>query len=327
MVQLLAGFQISQALYAAAVLGVADHLSAGPVPVEVLAGQAGAHAPSLRRLLRTLAGAGVFTEPEPGVFGLTPLGQTLTRTRPGSMRDLAIMWMETHYAPFGELVHTVRTGQPAAGHLYGQPFFAWLAGQPEQAARFTSAMADLTDGIKAAASPSLPLDGAQTVVDVGGADGAMLAAVLTAHPGLQGVLFDLPRVVAEAPKALAERGVADRVECVGGDFFDSVPAGADTYLVSFVLHDWPDDEARRILANIAAAGGPGARLMMVEFVVPPGDTPHMSKMIDLTMLGMLAGQERAEDQWHDLLSTAGFAGIGIRETGTPLSVIHATVAG
>jgi hypothetical protein len=269
----------------------------------------------------------VFTEPEPGVFGLTPLGQTLTRTRPGSMRDLAIMWMETHYAPFGELVHTVRTGQPAAGHLYGQPFFAWLAGQPEQAARFTSAMADLTDGIKAAAIPSLPLDGAQTVVDVGGADGAMLAAVLTAHPGLQGVLFDLPRVVAEAPKALAERGVADRVECVGGDFFDSVPAGADTYLVSFVLHDWPDDEARRILANIAAAGGPGARLMMVEFVVPPGDTPHMSKMIDLTMLGMLAGQERAEDQWHDLLSTAGFTGIGIRETGTPLSVIHATVAG
>jgi O-methyltransferase domain/Dimerisation domain len=327
MVQLLAGFQISQALYAAAVLGVADHLSAGPVPVGLLAGQAGAHAPSLRRLLRTLAGAGVFTEPEPGVFGLTPLGQTLTRTQPGSMRDLAIMWMETHYAPFGELLHTVRTGQPAAGRLYGQPFFAWLAGQPEQAARFTSAMANLTDGIKAAAIPSLPLDGAQTVVDVGGADGAMLAAILTARPGLRGVLFDLPHVVAEAPKALAERGVADRVECVGGDFFDSVPAGADTYLVSFVLHDWPDDEARRILANIAAAGGPGARLVMVEFVVPPGDTPHMSKMIDLTMLGMLAGQERAEDQWHDLLSTAGFTGIGIGETGTPLSVIHATAAG
>jgi hypothetical protein len=169
MVQLLAGFQISQALYAAAVLGVADHLTAGPAPVEVLAGQAGAHAPSLARLLRTLASAGVFTEPEPGVFGLTPLGQTLTRTQPGSMRDLAIMWMETHYAPFGELVHTIRTGQPAAEHLYGQPFFGWLSGQPEQAARFTGAMANLTDGIKAAAIPSLPLDGARTVVDVGGA--------------------------------------------------------------------------------------------------------------------------------------------------------------
>lgn len=327
MVQLLAGFQISQALYAAAVLGVADHLTAGPAPVEVLAGRAGAHAPSLRRLLRTLASAGVFTEPEPGVFGLTPLGHTLTTGQPGSMRDLAIMWMETHYAPFGQLAHTIRTGQPAAGQVYGQPFFDWLAGQPEQAARFTGAMANLTDGIKAAAIPSLPLDGARTVVDVGGADGAMLAAVLSGRPGLRGVLFDRPHVIADAPKALAERGVADRVECVGGDFFASVPAGADSYLVCFVLHDWPDDQARQILANIAAAGGPGARVMMIEFVVPPGDTPHMSKMIDLTMLGMLAGQERAEDQWHDLLSAAGFTGIGIRETGTPLSVIHATVAG
>src|SRR6185437_768830 len=114
----------------------------------------------------------------------TPLGQTLTRTQPGSMRDLAIMWMETHYAPFGELVHTIRTGQPAAEHLYGQPFFGWLAGQPGQAARFTGAMANLTDGIKAAAIPSLPLDGARTVVDVGGADGAMLAAILPGRPGL-----------------------------------------------------------------------------------------------------------------------------------------------
>src|SRR5690242_10066058 len=139
-------------------------LPAGPAGVEVLAGQSGAHAPSLARLLRTLASAGVFTEPEPGVFGLTPLGQTLTRTQPGSMRDLAIMWMETHYAPFGELVHTIRTGQPAAEHLYGQPFFGWLSGQPEQAARFTGAMANLTDGIKAAAIPSLPLDGARTLV-------------------------------------------------------------------------------------------------------------------------------------------------------------------
>jgi hypothetical protein len=164
-------------------------------------------------------------------------------------------------------------------------------------------------------------------VDVGGADGAMLAAILAERPGLHGVLFDLPHVVADAPKALAERGVADRVECVGGDFFTSVPSGADSYLVSFVLHDWPDGQARRILENIAAAGGSGARLMMIEFVVPPGDTPHMAKMIDLTMLGMLVGQERAEDQWHDLLSTAGFTGIDIRETGTPLSVIHATVAG
>jgi hypothetical protein len=325
MVQMLAGFQISQALYAAAVLGVADLMAAGPVPARVLSEQAGAHPPSLLRLLRTLASAGVFTEPEPGVFALTPLGGTLTRSQPGSMRDLAIMWMETHYAPFGELLHAVRSGEPAADHLYGQPFFSWLSGQPEQATRFTGAMANLTSGIKNAAVPFLPLDGARTIVDVGGADGTMLAAILSGRPGLRGILFDLPHVVADAPKTLAGNGVADRVVCMGGDFFESVPSGADSYLLSFVIHDWPDEVARRILANIAAAGGSGARLMMIEFVVPPGDTPHMSKMIDLTMLGMLAGRERPEEDWHELLASAGFTGISVLPTGTPLSVIHATV--
>src|SRR5215469_12961485 len=170
MVLLLGGFRISQALYAAAVLGVADQLVAGPVLAEVLAERAGAHAPSLYRLLRTLASVGVFTEPEPGVFALTPLGQTLTSGQPGSMRDVAIFWMETHYAPFAELLHTIRTGQPATEHLYGQPWFAWLADHPQQASRFVGAMANLT-GLKTAAIAALPLDGIQTIVDVGGADG------------------------------------------------------------------------------------------------------------------------------------------------------------
>ena len=147
MVELLGGFRVSQALYAAAALGIADQLVAGPAPAEALAGQVGAHAPSLHRLLRTLASVGVFTEPEPGVFALTPLGQTLTSGQPGSMRDLAIMFMETHYAPFAELLHSIRTGQPAAEHLYGQPFFTWLSHHPEQASRFTGAMANMTGGV------------------------------------------------------------------------------------------------------------------------------------------------------------------------------------
>ena len=183
MVELLGGFRISQALYAAAALGVADQLVAGPAPVKALAERAGAHAPSLHRLLRTLASVGVFTEPQPGVFALTPLGQTLTSSQPGSMRDLAIMWMETHYAPFAELIHAVRTGRPAAEHLYGEPFFAWLSHHPEQASRFTGAMANLTSGgFKSAAIASLPLDGTRTIVDVGGADGTVLATILAAHP-------------------------------------------------------------------------------------------------------------------------------------------------
>jgi len=325
MVELLGGFRISQALYAAAALGVADRLVAGPAPVKALAERAGAHAPSLHRLLRTLASVGVFTEPQPGVFALTPLGQTLTSSQPGSMRDLAIMWMETHYAPFAELIHAIRTGRPAAEHLYGEPFFAWLSHHPEQASRFTGAMANLTSGgFKTAAIASLPLDGTRTIVDVGGADGTVLATILAAHPHIRGVLFDLPHVITDAPRTLARHGVDDRVDCVGGDFFESVPAGADAYLVSVVLHNWPDQQAQRILANIAAAGGSGARLLMIEFVVPPGDTPHPSKMSDLNMLAMLDGKERTETEWRELLTAGDFTGIEIHQTGAPLSVIQAT---
>lgn len=167
MILLLGGFRVSQALYAAAALGVADHLVAGPAPAEVLAGHTGAHAPSLRRLLRTLASVGVFTEPEPGVFALNPLGQLLASGQPGSMRDVVIMFMETHYAPFGDLLDTIRTGQPAAERFYGQPFFAWLAQHPEQASRYTAAMASLTGGFKGAAIAALPLDGTGTIIDVG----------------------------------------------------------------------------------------------------------------------------------------------------------------
>jgi len=271
MVLLLGGFRISQALYAAAVLGVADHLVAGPASAETLADHTGAHPPSLHRLLRTLASVGVFTEPEPGVFALTPLAQLLTSSQPGSMRDLAIMFMETHYAPFGDLLHTIRTGQPAAEHLYGQPFFGWLSDHPEQASRYTAAMANLTGAFKPAAIAALPLDGAQTIVDGGGADGTVLAAILAA------------------------------------------------------LHEWPDQQAKRLLPPIPAAGGSGARLLVLDFVVPPGDAPHMSKISDLNMLAMMGGQERTETEWRELLTAAGFTGIGIRQTGTPFSIIQASV--
>ena len=325
MILLLGGFRVSQALYAAAALGVADHLVAGPAAAEVLAERTGAHPPSLRRLLRTLASVGVFTEPEPGVFALTPLGRTLASGQPGSMRDVVIMFMETHYAPFGDLLGTIRTGQPAAERFYGQPFFAWLSQHPEQASRFTAAMANLTSGFKTAAIAALPLDGIHTIVDVGGADGTGLATILAAHPHMRGVLFDLPHVITSAPETLARHGVDDRVDCVGGDFFESVPAGADAYLVSAVLHNWPDQQAQRIVANIAAAGGSGARLLMIEFVVPPGDTAHLSKISDLNMLAMLDGKERTETEWRELLTAADFTGIEIHQTGTPLSVIQATV--
>jgi O-methyltransferase domain/Dimerisation domain len=323
MVQLLAGFQLSQALYAAAKLGVADELHGELKDATSVAAAVGAEAQSLRRLLRTLASIGVFTETEDGRFGLTPLGETLTTDSPASMRDLAIMWMETHYGPFGGLLDTVRTGRCAATEFYGQPFFGWLSDQPEHIARFSRAMANLTDGIKLGAISSFDFTGAGRIVDVGGADGAVLAHILAAAPETTGVIFDLPHVVAEAGPRLARYGLGDRLTAAAGDFFAAVPGDADTYLLSMILHDWSDTEASRLLASIRAAASAGAQLLAFELVAPAGAEPHMAKMIDLTMLGMLNGRERTQAEYRLLLERAGFTFDAVTATPTPISIVRA----
>lgn len=325
MVQLLAGFQVSQALYAAARIGMPDQLSAGPRPIGEVAATLEADPDALSRLARVLTGLGVLTQPEPGSYGLTPLGRTLTSDDPGSMRDLALMWMETHYAPFAGLADAVRTGVTAAEEHYGQPFFAWLRGQPEQVARFTGAMANLTHGIKHAAIAGADFTGSRHIVDVGGADGAVLAQVLGATPEATGVSYDLPHVVPAVASVAKRAELDDRLTGEAGDFFESVPAGADTYMMSMVLHDWDDEHARRILANIAAAGSSGARVSALELVMPEDDGPHMAKMIDLTMLGMLDGRERTEAELRALVESSGLRYERTVATPTPLSFIEARV--
>ena len=323
MVQLLAGFQLSQALYAAARLGVADCLRDGPKDAAALAADIGADAQSLRRILRTLASIGVFTQTADELFGLAPLGETLTQDSPASMRDLAIMWMETHYGPFGGLLDTVRTGRCAATTYYGKPFFSWLGGHPEQIGRFSRAMANVTGGIKLGAISFCDFTDAGRIVDVGGADGAVLAHILAVTPGATGIAFDLPHVVAEAEPRLAGYGLGDRLGLAAGDFFSAVSEGADTYLLSMILHDWSDAEASRLLASIKAAAPAGARLTAFELVVPDGAEPHMAKMIDLTMLGMLNGRERTQAEYRLLLEQAGFKFEGVTATPTPISIIRA----
>ncbi len=325
MVQLLSGFQVSQALYVAAKIGVADRLVDGPVPVAQLGSELDTDPLALSRLLRTLSSLGVFSETEPGTFGLTPLGTTLVSDREGSMRDLALMWMETHYAPFAGLLDTVRSGQCAATQHYGQPFFSWLATRPEQVDRFSRAMANLTDGIKAGAIAGYDFPDTGTIVDVGAADGALLAKVLEAAPDATGIAFDLPHVVAEAAATLKGYGLGDRLTAEGGDFFEAVPSGAETYLLSMVLHDWNDADATRLLTNIRTAAVPGARVIAFELVMPTGDQPHMSKMIDLTMLGMLDGRERTDSEMRALFEGAGLIYDGATPTPTPIAIVEARV--
>ena len=325
MIQLLAGFQVSQALYVAAELGVADRVVDGPRPATELAGELQADPAALERLLRTLAGLGVFTEPVRGSFALTPLGRTLTTDEPGSMRDLARMWMQTHYAPFAGLLDTVRTGEPAADLHYGQPFFGWLGQHPQHVDRFTGAMANLTQGIKIGAVDSYEFPAARRIVDLGGADGTLLAHLLQRQPDAIGFVFDQPHVLAEAEATIKGFGLGERLTAVAGDFFAAVPGGADLYVTAMVLHDWDDDAVVRLLGRIREAAEPGAAVRCVEFVLPDGDEPHMAKMIDLTMLGMLRGRERRADEFAALFTRAGLTFEGIAASPTPMSIVEARV--
>jgi hypothetical protein len=325
MMQMLSGFQLSQALYVAAKLGIADRLLNGPRSVPEIADAIGADPSALGRLLRTLASLGVFTESEPGVFAVTPLGRTLASEEPGSVREMALMWMETHYDPFSRLIDTVKTGVTAADLHYGEPFFDWISQHPDQVSQFTKAMANLTNGIKAGAVTAYDFNGAGSIVDIGAADGALLAQILAGAPSATGVAFDLPHVIADAAPAMKGHGLGDRLRAESGNFFEAVPAGADTYLLSLVIHDWDDERAGKILENICKAAKPGATILALEPVMPAGDEPHMSKMLDLTMLAMTGGLERTEDEHRQLFERAGLTFQRIIPTPTPVSFVVASV--
>ncbi|GII42489.1 methyltransferase [Planotetraspora phitsanulokensis] len=326
MAQLLGGFLISQALYAVARLDLATALLDGPRDVEDLAAGLECDAEMVRRLLRDLAGMGIFVDEGDDFYSVTPLGATLARGVPGSVRDLALSWMETHYAPFAGLVDTVRTGVPAATAYYGRPFFDWLASEPEQGRRFTGAMADISAGLKADLLRNYRLPEGATVADIGGADGSVSAQLVGDEPGRHVIVFDLPHVVSEVRAATGDRA-AGRAEIVAGDFFESVPA-ADVYLLSAVLHDWDDEACARILGNIAAAAPAGARLVVVEMVLPEdGNQPHPARATDLIMMAILTGRERTPREYESLLSRAGFTVDRIvpGPSGNPFSVVEATL--
>lgn len=326
MVQLLGGFQVSQAIYVVADLAVATILEQeGPKTVAELAERTGAKREPLHRLIRTLAPLGVFTT-EGEYVNVTPVGATLSEKHPQSLHGMARMWMETHYLPFSELRHSVRTGQPGSDRYLGEPFFDWIANHPQREVLLSQAMADITSSLRTGMFDGYQLPAGRTVADIGGSDGSVLVELLTLDRDAdrRGILFDRPTTVPAAGPTLAAAGLTDRVEVVAGDFFTEVPA-ADIYVLSYILHDWNDQENRRILASVAAAAAPGARLLVIEGVVPDGDEPHLTKAIDLTMLGMVTGKERTEQEYRDLLDSTGFTLDRIVPTPSPFSILEATL--
>jgi hypothetical protein len=324
MFDLLYGFEVSQALFVAVKLDLATLLQAGPRSVEDLAAASGAQAGPLRRLLRVLASLGVFATVGPGTFALTPLGGTLASGTPGSMREVALMCMDLNYGSFGKLLDTLTTGTAGSEIYLGRQLFEWLADHPVEQGQFTGAMRNLAESLALRALSAYRLPAGDVVADIGGADGTILSFLLAGDPARRGILFDRPQVVPAASRLLAGRGLADRVSIVAGDFFEAVPA-ADVYVMSKILHDWDDESCRRLLASIATAARPGARLVVLEQVVPEGDQPHMSKLLDLTMLVMTGGKERTAAEFEELFASAGFRLDQIIQTPTPLPILEATL--
>lgn len=306
----------------AAELGLADHLGS-PRTAEELAVITGTHAPSLRRLLRALAGAGVLRHGEDGRYSLTPLGEALRSDDPQSIRGFMVSVVGgEHYAAWGELLHSVKTGEVALRKVYGTDVWDYFAKNPERAAFFNDAMTNLSAGVIMAVLASYDFSGISTIMDVGGGHGLMVSTILQNYPEMRGIIFDQPSVVEGARVALEQAGLADRCGVVGGDFFESLPDGADAHLLKFIIHDWDDEQSMRILKNCRRAIKDGGKLLLIEAVVPPPNTAHFANLGDINMMVMTGGRERSRKEYAALYGEAGFELVKVVDTPSPVSVIE-----
>jgi len=326
LLQMMTGHWVTQAIYVAAKLGIADLLVKGPLSCEDLAARTRTHERSLHRVLRALASIGIFSEVTARHFANTPLANLLRSEAPNSMRALAILYAEESYRAWGDMLYSVRTGQSAFGHQFGMGVFEFFAKNPEAATVFNAAMTGLMIQTADAVARSYDFSVFQTVVDVGGNQGKLLAAILKSYPSVLGMLFDLPHVVANAGPVLTSAGVEHRCALRGGDFFDRIPAGGDAYVLASVLHDWDDDRCSAILRGCRQVMPRGGKLLIVEMVLPPGNEPFFGKWVDLHMLVMANGFERTAEDYATLLRAAGFELARLVPTSAGRSILEAVPA-
>lgn len=324
MLRLLTGSWVSQALYVAARLGIADLLRDGPQPCGRLAEATGAQERALYRVLRALASLGVFAEDDEKRFRLTPLAECLCADMPGSLRAFAIMLGEPeHWRPWGEIWHSVSTGRPAFDRVFGLPHFQHLSRNPQAARVFDEAMTSRSGQENEAIVAAYDFSGLECVVDIGGGQGSLLASILRVTPSTKAILFDVPHVIATARTVAREAGPGLLWEFKAGDFFEGVPAGGDAYILKKVIHDWDDGQALAILRSCRAALSPTGRLLLIEPVIPVGNEPSFNKLLDLLMLVWSGGQERTEAEHRTLLTSAGLDLARTIPTRSPLTILEA----
>ena len=315
----------AQCLHAIARLGIAERLAGGPATSEELAAGLGLHAGALYRVLRLLCGYGIFHEDGGRRFRLTNIGEKLRPAVPGSAHAMLVYngqpWQTT---PYADVEFTLRTGRPSFEHAYGESFFDYIAGHPDAASVFDNAMSSVAQLHASAVLGAYDFGRFRILADVGGGNGLLLSAILAANPRLRGILFDVPRVTANARTQLEAAGVAGRCEVRGGDFFESVPAGADAYLMSHIMHDWDDERCRAILRACHSNMEAGAVLLVIDVIIAPGDNRFdQGKLTDMQMLFVLTGRERTEPEFRELLASAGFAVRRIVRTAAPECIIEA----
>lgn len=322
--QMLNAEWIAQAIAVAATLGIADFLVDGPKSAEQLASATSAHADSLYRFMRALATCGVFAEVENKRFALTPLSECLRTDARNSMRNAARMRrLPIFQRSWGELLNSVKTGEAGFQTATGSSHpFEYLADHPEDSRIFDEAMTEISRGVAPAVAEAYDFGKFRQIVDAGGGHGMLLTTILRRHPEPRGIVFDLPHVVVGARAAIAAAGLAERCETVAGDLFDSVPPGADAYIMKAIIHGFDDERAAMILSNVRRAIARDGRLLLVEHAIPEGNEPTLGKLADLQMLVMSGGRERTRREFEDLFARSGFRLVAIHPTAAPHSIVE-----
>jgi hypothetical protein len=321
--QMATGYWLSQAIYVAAKLGLADLLKDGPKSCDVLAAATGADKQSLFRLMRALSSARVFAHLQNDSFALASAGESLQSNVPGSLRAIVMSIGEIHYQAWGDLLHSIQTGSPAFNNVFGTGLFEYLQRNAEAADTFNRGMTDVSSMLAYAVLMAYDFSRISSIVDIGGGQGKLLRCIVQFNPEIKGTVFDLEPAIEMAKQHLGSNVYGGRCSAIAGDFFDSVPEGADAYILCGVIHDWDDDHGIRILKNCRRAMTRNGRLLLVEMVVPDADANSFGKLLDLNMLVMTGGRERTKSEFRTLLAAAGYRLTKIVPTMAPQSVIEA----
>jgi hypothetical protein len=324
LMQMLFAPLMQRSICVATKLGIADALAEKPQTAAELATKTETHAPSLYRLLRTLASIGIFAETSDQKFELTPLAELLRKDSPNSMRDTVIMFDEPWlWSASRELTYSVKTGGIAHDKIQGMSSFEFFEKNKEAGEIFYRAMTNMSLMSVPAILEAYDFSEMKTIVDIAGGHGVLLSRVLKSNPQAHGILFDLPHVIHAARELLNKEGISDRVELASGDFFHSLPAGGDGYVMKHIIHDWNDEHCITVLKNIRAVMNEHAKVLIIEMVVPEGNVPSPSKALDLVMLLVEGGKERTAKEYRTLLDASGFQLTRIIPTKSPNSIIEA----